>query len=124
MARKDEFIEFDVPYNLQECSSRLRAIANQLRAQVGPLQGENDGLLEEHCDIEVYLEGKVLLGSLGGGKYWVVQAYVRDLGESCHVVLDAVGDSLLSRLLAGGKNANNFKKAVEKRDMIAQMLKQ
>ena len=124
MGRRDDFIEFDVPYDLQAISSKLRTIASRLKAQIGPMQSENDGLLEEHCEIEVYLEGKVMFGSLGGGKYWVVQVLVKDMGDYRRVALNAVGHSLLSRLAVGGKNANNFKRAVEMRDQIAQMLKQ
>ena len=122
MARKEDAIKFDLPYNIQVCSSKLRAIAGQLKAQIGPLEQNNDGLIEESSDIAVFMEGKNFLGSFGSGKYWIVHIYVDKRENGCQVVLLDVGDSTLSRLAAGGKNAYSFKHALEKRDQIAQML--
>lgn len=111
MARKEDAIEFGLPYNIQVCSSKLRAIAGQLKAQIGPLERNNDGLMEENSDIAVFMEGKNFLGSFGSGKYWMVHIYVDNRENGCQVVLSAVGDSTLSRLAAGGKNAYSFKHA-------------
>ena len=122
MSRKEDAIEFGLPYNIKECSSKLRAIARELKAQIGPLARNNDGLMEESSDIAVFMEGKNFLGSFGSGKYWMVHIYVDNRENGCQVVLNAVGDSTLSRLAVGGKNAYSFKHALEKRDQIAQML--
>ena len=58
MSRKEDAIEFELPYNIKECSSKLRAIARELKAQIGPLERNNDGLMEESSDIAVFMEGK------------------------------------------------------------------
>ena len=106
MSRKEDAIEFGLPYNIQECSTKLRAIARELKAQIGPLERNNDGLMEESSDIAVFMEGKNFLGSFGSGKSYILSALLNELSNKGFRTVNVYYPSLLKRLKASFNEYN------------------
>ncbi len=101
MAMKTESIQFDTRKDLNQIADVLRSAGGQIEKIQGDPLG---GFGASKQDIEVVISGeerKGLLKLVAG--YWAVQVYVLDQGTSRHVELIALGESTMSKIMAGAK---------------------
>ena len=89
MAMKTESIQFDTRKDLNQIADVLRSAGGQIEK----IQGDPLGRLGA--------ERRGLLKLVAG--YWAVQVYVLDQGSSRHVELIALGESTMSKIMAGAK---------------------
>ncbi len=132
---KAENIEFITSKNLTEIVGLLRQAADELKATVDKI-GDADPLakFEAKADIEVVLWGNIRgfeacrPGRSGGAgrDTWVVQVYVTEIEEGCHVELIAIGEGFS---LFGDRVGTYYcgrprtAASIERRDKIAAVLR-